>query len=526
SEIDFALSRQAGEDVGEYAISVTLGDNPNYDVTATGATFKITAAKLPDVKPDPSDETARFVVEGPENTTYNGQEQRQLVTIRDKATGATLVEGTDFELAYPADVTNAGTKAVKATGKGNYDGEMALSYEIARAKYTVTTDGAEKTYDGSALTAPARIDGLVNHETATIKATGSQTEVGSSENGYELTWDGTASESNYELGEATLGTLTVTAAKLPDVKPDPSDESARFVVEGPENTTYNGQEQRQPVTIRDKKTRATLVEGTDFELAYPADVTNAGAKAVRATGKGNYAGEMALSYEIARAKYAVTTDGAEKTYDGSALTAPARIDGLVNGETATIKATGSQTEVGSSENGYELTWDGTASESNYELDGATLGTLTVTAAPAPGPAPTPGPTPTPGPLGPTTDGGATAAPAPTAAAAPAAPAADATPAETIVDDAVPMAEPQAETIEDEGNPLAGKADHDHGECWVHWAMGFGILLSLIAYGIVLRRRRSFTDGLHDDGDSIRGIKRDESNEPQGSAYGVPAYKEV
>ena len=89
-----------------------------------------------------------------------------------------------------------------------------------------------------------------------------------------------------------------------------------------------------------------------------------------------------------------------------------------------------------------------------------------------------------------------------------------------------MAEPQAETIEDEGNPLAGKADHDHGECWVHWAMAFGILLSVVIYAVVLRRRRSFTDGLHDDGDSIRGIKRDESENPQGSAYGVPAYKEV
>ena len=51
-------------------------------------------------------------------------------------------------------------------------------------------------------------------------------------------------------------------------------------------------------------------------------------------------------------------------------------------------------------------------------------------------------------------------------------------------------------------------------------------LSHTEFGIVLRRRRSFTDGLHDDGDSIRGIKRGESEDPQGSTYGVPAYKEV
>ena len=86
------------------------------------------------------------------------------------------------------------------------------SLEITPAPLTITTGSDSKTYDGTALTnADASIDGLVNDETATITATGSQTAVGSSKNGYEITW-GTAKETNYEIVEENLGTLTVNAA--------------------------------------------------------------------------------------------------------------------------------------------------------------------------------------------------------------------------------------------------------------------------------------------------------------------------
>ena len=83
----------------------------------------------------------------------------------------------------------------------------------------------------------------------------------------------------------------------------------------------------------------------------------------------------------------VTTPSAKKEYDGTPLAASdgATVEGLVAGETATVSATGSQTDVGSSENGYAIEW-GTAKESNYEVTSENLGTLTVTAA---APAPTP-----------------------------------------------------------------------------------------------------------------------------------------
>ena len=43
--INYTLSRAVGENVGEYTITVTLGDNPNYNVSASGAKLTVTKAK-------------------------------------------------------------------------------------------------------------------------------------------------------------------------------------------------------------------------------------------------------------------------------------------------------------------------------------------------------------------------------------------------------------------------------------------------------------------------------------------------
>ena len=103
---------------------------------------------------------------------------------------------------------------------------------------------------------------------------------------------------------------------------------------------------------------------------------------------------------------------------------------------------------------------------------------TPTPTPDPAPAPAPAPTPAPAP-----------APAPaTPAAAPAAPAAaPAAPAVVIPDEENPLAAPEQEIADDE-NPLAA---FDYEECWVHWFMIAGIILTII-YGaaVVLRRTRN------------------------------------
>lgn len=125
-----------------------------------------------------------------------------------------------------------------------------------------------------------------------------------------------------------------------------------------------------------------------------------------------------------------------------------------------------------------LTWDTTPGVSV-----AIMGAMTFTANFTAIPAPTPTPTPVPTPVGP-----AIPAATPAAAPAPAAPAAaPAAPAVVIPDEENPLAAPEQEIADDE-NPLAA---FDHEECWVHWFMIAGIILTII-YGavVVLRRTRN------------------------------------
>ena len=88
------------------------------------------------------------------------------------------------------------------------------------APLTITSFSDAKVYDGTPLTAGGSIVGLVNGETATITTTGSQTEVGESQNDFYVTW-GTADPANYTITYAR-GFLTVYAPAAPE-DPEPRD---------------------------------------------------------------------------------------------------------------------------------------------------------------------------------------------------------------------------------------------------------------------------------------------------------------
>ena len=120
-----------------------------------------------------------------------------------------------------------------------------------------------------------------------------------------------------------------------------------------------------------------LLAGKDYKLSADEDTTNAGTVTVTFAGMGNYSGTVTATYVIAPAELTVKTPSASKTYDGAALTEDdgTTLEGLVAGETATAKATGSLTDAGVADNTYEIAW-GTAKESNYKVH-QELGTLEV-----------------------------------------------------------------------------------------------------------------------------------------------------
>ena len=63
--------------------------------------------------------------------THDGIAKKPSVTV--KCGGKALSAGTDYDVAWPSDVTNAGEKIVTVTGKGNYAGTLKASYEIVAA---------------------------------------------------------------------------------------------------------------------------------------------------------------------------------------------------------------------------------------------------------------------------------------------------------------------------------------------------------------------------------------------------------
>lgn len=145
------------------------------------------------------------------------------------------------------------------------------------------------------------------------------------------------------------------------------------------------------------------------------------------------------TYTITKRDVTLTSASAEKEYNGEPLTNDTvTAEGFVNGEGATYNVTGTQTEVGSSENNFTYTLNSNTKAGNYKIT-PNYGTLTVTKKttpdpvvpnPTPNTTPTPETTPTPTPMpvvtpaptaAPSTDDTTpenTATPAPTATAAP------------------------------------------------------------------------------------------------------------
>ena len=192
---------------------------------------------------------------------------------------------------------------------GTVDGKLT----ITPATLTVTTESDSKVYDGTALTAPGSITGLVGRESVDFTVTGSQTDVGSSKNTYSIDWGNTKS-SNYTVAE-TLGTLTVTAQSItPPEDPDDPNGYLGVQVDSPADHVYDGTEHKWAPTVTDKDGNA-LTENEDYTIAYgKTDFTNVtGDITVTVRGIGNYTGTVTRSYKITPREAVITVNNGTKT---------------------------------------------------------------------------------------------------------------------------------------------------------------------------------------------------------------------
>ena len=141
----------------------------------------------------------------------------------------TLFTGSDLSVTVSANSVDAGehtldcSYSLGSSTASNYEISFEnTGYTITPKAVTITTGSAEKYYDGTPLTNDeVTVDGLCGApETAytedqlpVFTATGSQTEIGSSDNTYTVSW-GAYKQTNYTITDS-LGTLTVTVHDEP-----------------------------------------------------------------------------------------------------------------------------------------------------------------------------------------------------------------------------------------------------------------------------------------------------------------------
>ena len=342
----------------------------NYDITKTEGKLSIEPQS---VDPDNPESYTGIKVGELSDLPYKGKDQFQEPMVTD-AKGNLLVKDRDYTLAFDGDarnVTDAGV-SVTVSGIGNYKGDFSRSYKILPREVTVESASASKVYDGTPLfshdVVVTSAAGFVEDDVASMTAPNSITEVGSLTNEIAIEWSNDVAAGNYVVLKEE-GVLEVTPKSVT---------AEGFSVEGLNDVTYNGLAQQQEPTVKDGD--KTLTKDKDYTLSFTEDVTNVGTVRVTVTGKGNYTGSADVAYQILPAKLIVTTPSDSMVYNGKPLTAEGSIEGFVNNETAVFETTGSQTEVGESENAYAIYWSDegtTAKRSNYTVE-EHIGTLTVT----------------------------------------------------------------------------------------------------------------------------------------------------
>ena len=291
-------------DASKVKITVAYGlqdVTANYDITTRPGSLKITEKSIS------SNDNKDISVKEFSDVTYNGTEQKQEPTVTDGT--ATLEKDKDYTVTYKSsstegdDYTDAGnTITVIITGIGNYTGTVEKTYTITKKTLTLKMNSATKVYDGTTLTAGGSLEGFVGDETATLTVTGSQTNVGESDNTYNLDWNGSAKANNYTL-TVEKGTLTVEAQHLtPEVDPeDSTKEDPNYngvTTNDPEDVVYDGDEHKfvPEVTTADG---TKLIPGVDYDVIYTTDdFVNPGEVKVIIIGKGNYSGRIEKTYKI------------------------------------------------------------------------------------------------------------------------------------------------------------------------------------------------------------------------------------
>lgn len=374
-------------EVGESNNSFTykLNDNTkasNYTITPEYGKLKVNPV---------TDEVIVTITENSGSYKYDGTE---------KTVTGYKVTSISNPLYKESDFTFSGDATIKGTDAGTYDmnlvpGDFTNSNKdftnvtfvivngtlvISPRTLTITSGSDSKEYDGTPLTSSeikVSGDGFVDGEGASYTFTGSQTNNGSSKNIFDYELNANTKAKNYEITKE-YGDLTVTAVSTQIVITANSGEK---MYDG--SALINGGYTFTSGILVDGDVLTAVVEGSQLNAGSSANVVKS-YRVMRGetdvTANYRFAESVDGKLTVTARKVVMTSADDEKVYDGTPLTndeITVTGDGFIEGEGVTYDVTGSQLDVGSSDNSftYELN-EGTLAE-NYIIE-TEEGKLTVT----------------------------------------------------------------------------------------------------------------------------------------------------
>ena len=345
-------------------------DANNYDITLTPGKLEITPVTA---------EVVVTITENRGNAKYDGTEKT--VTGYDAVSSNPLYTANDYTFSGDATIkgTDAGTYDMNLTPEdftninGNFknvsfvinDGTLVISPRTL----TITSGSDKKEYDGTPLTSSeikVTGDGFVDGEGASYTFTGSQLDVGSSDNFFDYRLNDNTKAKNYEITKE-YGDLTVTAV------------STQIVITANSKTdVYSG----QAVTDSNYTYTGKLADGDKLEVEVVGSQTDKGSsdnvvKSYKVTRDGvdvtnnyTFGASQKGTLTVNPRPVTLTSGGGEKEYDGTPLTNSTVTvggSGFVAGEGATYNVTGSQTDKGSSKNWFTYTLTEGTKADNYTI---------------------------------------------------------------------------------------------------------------------------------------------------------------
>ena len=277
---------------------------------------------------------------------YDGASHGKAATAN--VAGATIEYSIDGGKTWMTDfptIKNVGeiNVTVKASMANYSDATADYTLKVTPCPVTITSGSATKMYDGTPLIKHEVTyggDKFVDGEGVDITYTGSQTDVGNSENTFTFKFkDGTAEE-NYDI-TTDYGTLEVTNSDKLTVTATGYDGK------------YDGQTHNGNVTATEGATLSYSTDGGNTWIATEPTIKNVGEiNVIVKASMANYSDVTAdYTLKVTKRTVTLTSETASKPYDGDPLTRPVVTvtgDGFVLGEVTDIKATGSVTNVSDS----------------------------------------------------------------------------------------------------------------------------------------------------------------------------------